>query len=130
MPEIDERDVTIIQACEFKFNEDKGLRQGDYVIFADDVVRRISYIWPESAGVPKGIQTSDINSSYYLGDGYVSMGNGSLYPPVSSKTLTLTDQTRYGPVWIFHHGYRAAHNGVSSIIRFRVYSCSEDASKY
>jgi hypothetical protein len=112
----DDRDAAIVAEREAELNKREGFRLGDWVRFADDRLRRISHIWPD------GVQTSD-GGSYYLGNGYVSM-SGSLYRTVPNESLTLTDETRPGWVWIFHHDMHVAHNGVDVQIPFRVYTCN------
>lgn len=111
-----------------KFDAIKGPRVGDYVIFNDDVTRRISYVYGDDWEVDmQGVQTSD-GGSWYFGLGYCDF-SGSLYQVVKTKTLTLTDEIRLGSVWMFHHGSHTAGNGISFQIPFRVYKCSENAPK-
>jgi hypothetical protein len=117
--EIDERDREMIARRMEKLNAIPGPRVGDFVEFPGDITRRISYIWPEAAQISKG-------GSYYLGDGYVSM-SGSLYTGVPLETLTDTGQVRDGAVWVFHHDWHTAHNGVDTLVAFRVFHCSADA---
>lgn len=128
---IDERDAKILaQRAELL-----GLRtepqQGDWVTFADGTERRVSHVWdfPADSEGPRiySIQTSD-GGSWYLGDGYVSF-SGALHPGVSGDTFSDTGTTRPGAVWIFHHDYHTAHNGVEVEIDFRVWRTTENASK-
>lgn len=120
--EIDDRDREIIAERTAKFDLDQKPRVGDYVRFNDGALRRISETWGGTH-----LQTSG-GGSYYLGNGYVSM-SGSLCSGVAPETLTLTDERRLGSVWIFHHDWRGAGNGVDASIEFRVYACSEDAPR-
>jgi len=113
---LDEKDQRILAGRVAALDEVEGPRVGDFVRFADGVVRRVSYHWGDT------VQTSD-GGSYYLGNGWVSM-SGSLYPGVPVGLLTLTDETRDGSVWFFHHDWAKAHNGVHASIPFRVFSCS------
>lgn len=119
-PVFDERDADLIADFMIALDEHTGPRVGDFVRFADDVLRRVSYIWPES-----GVQTSD-EGSFYLGKGYVSF-SGSLYRCVPSATLTRTDEQRLGRIWTFHHNFPQAHHGVHTSVPFRIYRCSERA---
>ncbi len=116
---LDERDDAILAERTAALDAVDGPRVGDYVDFADGVTRRISYLWPGHA------QTSDYGS-YYLGNGYVSM-SGSLFVPVPTDTLALTDEKRDGAVWFFHHDWAQAHNGIGMTIPFRVFTCPLDA---
>src|SRR5216117_3642018 len=99
-PAFDERDAEILAKRIAMLDEITGPRTGDFVIFADDVTRRISYIWRDEHGAAFSVQTSD-GGTYYLGEGYVSM-SGSLFSGVKPETLTLTDERRDGRVWFFH----------------------------
>jgi hypothetical protein len=119
--DLDPRDLDIRAKRQAALDAKDGLRVGDWVEFSDQVVRRISHIWPD------GVQTSD-SGSFYLGEGFVSM-SGSLYSMVPKSSLTKTDQTRDGSVWFFHHDYATAHNGVQTSILFRVYTCSLPAPR-
>ena len=101
-------------------------RNGDYVIFADDKVRRISHVWQWDADDNEpafyGLQTSD-SGSWHLGKGGCSF-SGGLHPSVPRDTLTLTDEKREGSCWFFHHDIRQAEHGVTVNVPFRVYRCS------
>jgi hypothetical protein len=127
MPEIDDLDREIIAEREKTFNKQRGLRVGDWIDFADGVQRRVSYIWPEDPEMPKGIQTSEPASGFYLGNSGVSMGNGGLYRSVSSRNLTLTTETRPGSVWMAHHGCIVRDSGVDFTIPFRVWTSTDTA---
>lgn len=124
---LDERDTAILAERCVAYDQIPGPRNGDYVIFADDVTRRISYIWRDENGTVLSIQTSD-GGSYYLGNGYVSM-SGSLYSGVKPETLTPTEETRDGSIWFFHHDWHTAGNGIDTVIWFRVFRCSEPAPR-
>jgi hypothetical protein len=113
----DERDYELVRAALDNRKQLNGPLVGDYVIFADGVMRRVSYIWPES------VQTSDGGSYYLSGDGHMSM-SGNLYTSVPLETLTDTGTTRPAYAWIFHHGWAQASNGVHFTIPVRVYNCS------
>lgn len=111
-----------------KFSKIEDPREGDYVIFADDVTRRISHVYGRD-WEPKyqGVQTSD-GGSWYFGEGYCSF-SGGLYPPVPLDSLMLTNEVKLGRVWMFHHNYHTAGNGINFDIPFRVYKCSLNANK-
>src|SRR5258707_129474 len=125
-PKIDDRDREIIAARTAEFDKREGYRVGDFVIFADGITRRISYIWPGEDGKPDNIQTSAAGASFYMCGEYMDM-SGSLFAPCRADTLTVTDETREGNVWIFHHGHAMADNGVYFTIPFRVFRSAADA---
>jgi hypothetical protein len=127
LSQLDARDTEILADRIHSFEQVTGPRVGDYVRFADDVTRRISYIWRDEHDQAFNVQTSD-GGSYYLGKGYVSM-SGSLYDGVEPSTLTDTGRRVMGSVWFFHHDHRMAHNGVDTEIPFRLYRCSEVAPR-
>lgn len=122
---LDERDAAILAERTVAYDQTPGPRDGDFVSFADNVTRRISYIWRDENGTPLSIQTSD-GGSYYLGNGYVSM-SGSLYSGVKPDTLTQSEEQRNGSIWFFHHDWWTAGNGIDAIMPFRVFRCSEPA---
>ncbi len=125
-PVFDDRDAAILEQRTIAYDKRQGPRVGDFVIFADGVTRRVSYIWDWDSDDDTSVQTSD-GGSYYLGDGYVSM-SGGLYIGVPGKSLTLTDEVRDGRAWFFHHDYHTAHNGVDVSLPFRVFTCDRVAS--
>lgn len=132
----DGRDEAILRERVAAYNTVEGPRVGDFVRFADGVERRISYIWDEGAGDgfwvtpgPRRMQTSHPGAGFYLGNGYVSMGNGSLFRAVPESTLTDTGEVQAGQVWFFHHDHMTAHNGVYATIPHRVYACTEEAPR-
>jgi hypothetical protein len=127
MVEFDERDAAILAERRAAYDGIAGPRVGDFEVFADEVARRISYIWREEDGTVDSAQTSD-GGTYHLGKGYVSM-SGSLYSGVKPETLTLTDEQRNGAVWFFHHDCWGAGNGVDTTMPFRVFRCSEPATR-
>lgn len=110
------RDEEILTKRRTSLDAVEGPRVGDFVVFADGVTRRFAYEWPH------GIQTC-VGGSFYLGDGYVSM-SGGLERAIPFDTLRLTDETRDGRVWFFHHDWHKAHNAVDVEIPFRVYACT------
>jgi hypothetical protein len=118
--QLDTRDLTILSQRAGAYAAQSGPRIGDYVDFADGVTRQISHIW-DLLPVPS-IQTSD-GGSFYLGDGYCSF-SGGLHPGIPADTLNLTEETREGQVWFFHHNYTTAHNGIDVVIPFCVYRCT------
>lgn len=133
---LDERDQKILEHRIAMLDADERPRVGDYVEFADDVVRRISHLWrweaePEDSPM-LGAQTSDLSGlyggNYYLGEGYCSF-SGGLHSLVPFNTLELTDEKRPGSVWFFSHDHWTAHNGVPAVIPFRVYKCTREAPK-
>jgi len=130
MPKLDVSDELIIAKREARLNRVTEPRCGDYVIFADGIERQISHVYDKTWNEMSGVQTTDgkYGASFYLGDGYVEF-SGGLYPSVKMDTLTLTKETKPGIVWIFHHDFHTAGWGVYSEIRFRVYTCSENAPK-
>lgn len=120
----DERDLDIIRVRMEQLNIVKGPRCGDWVDFdnGNGKRQRISHLWGDGSEPEwDGAQTSD-GGSFYLGEGYVSF-SGGLDLKVPFELLTLTDQTRMGSAWIFHHNWHTAHNGIDFKVPFRVYHC-------
>lgn len=103
------------------------LNVGDFVRFSDDVVRRVSYIWPDEDGRPESVQTSD-GGSFYLGNGFVSF-SGSLHHGVPFDSFVDTGDTFDGDVWIFHHDIPGAGCGVNTTIKFKIWRCNLPAEE-
>jgi len=122
-PEFDDRDAEILKERQAEFDKSTRPRCGDYVLFSDGVVRRISHIWDYDDG---WFQSSD-GGSWYLGKGWASF-SGSLFSSLPLKTLTLTDDHKNGHFWFFHHDWHEAHNGVQFQIPCRVWQCSQSAN--
>lgn len=116
----DSRDEQIVASRMAKLDTQPGPRVGDFVRFNDGHHRRISCHWTDDSGWDGGCQTSD-GGSFYLGDYGVSF-SGGLYPSLPTESLIDTSETRHGSVWIFHHDYHTAHNGVTFSVPFRVFA--------
>lgn len=130
-PKFDERDAEILKQRNASLWTNV-INVGDFVRFADGIIRRVSYIWPDISGDdthhrPGSIQTS-AGGSYYLGDGYVSF-SGTLYNGVPFETLTLSEDRHDGDVWFFHHDYAQAHHGVHCSAKFRIWRCSLNSER-
>ena len=123
---LDARDESILAHRQTLLDRIEGPREGDHVLFPNGTERRISFVSPDS-WLPEvsAVQTSD-SGSWYLGEHGCSF-SGSLHPPVKHETLTLTEETRDGAVWFFHHDHARAHNGIRTVASFRVYQCNENA---
>ena len=127
MNELDERDAAIRTERIQLLDAIEGPRVGDYILFRGGIVRRISHVWDFGDGDEPEYQTSD-GGSWHLGDGYCSF-SGSLYPAVKRSTLIATEPKKSGVVWFFHHDHWCANNGVQTEMDFRVYACTEEATK-
>jgi hypothetical protein len=126
-PQPDQEDERILAERVALLDKQAEPRVGDYVIFADGVTRRISYVWRFDSEDPAEheVQTSD-GGSWYLGTGFCDF-SGGLHSPVKAKTLTDTGEKREGEVWFFHHDWSTGHNGVYARVDFRVYRCNLNA---
>jgi hypothetical protein len=109
---LDDCEKAIIALRVAAFDPTGGPCVGEYVRFADGVMRRISYVWPER------VQISD-SGSFYLDEGYMSF-SGSLYPFVPTKTLTLAEETREASVWFFYHDYWTPPKDIYATVPVRV----------
>lgn len=126
-PTADARDAAHVAECMAGLEDRPAPRVGDWVIFADGTERRISYRWHDGADWDGGCQTSD-GGSYHLGRHGVSM-SGSLFSPVPTDSLTLTDERRPGACWVFHHDLAGADRGVTFYPEWRVYRCDREAPR-
>lgn len=125
-PILDERDQAILDARQEALYEIEHAISGDWVDFADGVVRRISHVWDPPPPYRNWIQTSDAGS-WYLGEGYVSF-SGGLFTGVPAESLTDTGTFRRASVWFFHHDHWGAHRGVSGTVEQRVWHCNLPAT--
>lgn len=121
---LDDRDARLLAAADHERLErlaslPDSPAVGEWVRLADGTMRRVSHVWDWGDG-PESIQTSDGGSWHLHGSGTVSF-SGSLHPGIKPDTLTLTGEQLPGWVWIWHHGYAAAHNGVDVRVSFRVW---------
>lgn len=119
-------------------------RVGDFVTFADDVVRQVSHVWPADwhSDNEARFQTSDAGSFHFgggrlgafeqfvgeLGNGetaspYMSF-SGGLHPGVRRSTLRPMRGRRRGVVWFFHHDSPRAHSAVHWRLEMRRWRCS------
>lgn len=106
IPHFDRRDSEILSRRVFHWNARKGPRVGDYVIMPDATVERFSYDWG------KDIQTTPAGA-FYLGENGTVSYSGGLNAAIPKANLVLTDETREGQFWFFHHNDSKAHNGVN-----------------
>jgi hypothetical protein len=128
LEQLDERNAAILADRLAQLDAIQGPRVGDWVFFADDVRRRISYIWTDERCEALSIQTSN-GGSYYLGNGYVSM-SGGLFPGFPPVLLEPTGETVDGWVWFFDHDHAGAGRGVDvQVPGFRVFRCAMAAPR-
>lgn len=130
---LDARDAEILAARIAKLDAIEGPRCGDYLRMPDGEMARVAHVYPVDWDEMHGVQPNYTASnwrerygegSYYLGSGYVSM-SGSLGDWIAATRLTLTDETREGSCWFFHHDHARAHNGVTVTIPFRIYDVTD-----
>lgn len=121
-PKFDERDQAILDERVTAWNKRTGPRVGDWIRFADGMVCQVSHLWPGSAQYTYG-------GSFYLGDGYQSY-SGGLESGIPLESLTLTDETKPGTVWFFHHDFHTGHNGVNATVECRVYESTVKTHDY
>jgi len=91
---------------------------GDFVVFSDGVVHRLSYSWLDCE--PPSIQTSEHGSFYLCWHGDADF-SGGLNPAIPMSTITDTGETREGAFWFFHHDHAAPHYGVGVEVPCKVY---------
>jgi hypothetical protein len=129
-PPLDARDQAIVDRRAAQRPQDPEPRPGDFVVHADGVALRIGHVYGARDWAAEwAVQTSTGDSRWYLAEGGHVRHGGGLNLLVPGSTLTLTEETRPGLVWIFHHDLRRAHNAVSAEITFRVYACTLPAPR-
>lgn len=113
---LDERDAEIYHRRCRQWEEVPGPRIGDFVEFADGVLRRISHIWGTD-----GFQSS-AGGSFYFGGSYMTF-SGQLFGSVPLDTLVDSHRIRQGPCWFFHHDFQTAGGGIDVNVWCRIYRC-------
>lgn len=122
---LDERDQQIVaERLASRAALDRPL-DGDWVDFAGGASQRISSVWGEATGDWGGVQTSP-GGSWHLHESGGCSFSGSLDPVVPWHTLAPTDELRPGYVWIFHHDYMTAHNGIDVQVPLRVWRTTQE----
>ena len=119
-PQFDDQDKKILHRLKALFSKHTTPQVGDFVRFSDGKLHRISHIW-DNDGIA---QTSDnsCGMSFYLDEGYATY-SGGLFRGVSVYDMELSEETRDGKFWFFHHDWAEAHNGVDVSIPCRVWEC-------
>lgn len=118
---LDERDQAHVDAAMVKRVTMTAPVEGDWVIFQDGVMRRISHCWSDR------VQTSDAGS-FHLHDSGTMSFSGGLYGCIPLDTLTDSGAVVMAWAWIFHHGRARAHNGVDFQVPVRVWHASIPAN--
>lgn len=116
----DERDQQIRDERLSVWDKIEGPRVGDWVILPDGDYRRFTHDWGDGMQTTVRKDKGHYNASFYFGKGYMEF-SGSLDPSIKKDCLTLTDETKAGSIWFFHHGEVGAHRGVYSEVPCRVY---------
>lgn len=110
-----------------KYKARKEPSCGDFVVFADDITRRISHVWTFDGKICD-IQTSD-GGSFYLQPSGLCDFSGGLYRAVSYEHFTLSKQTSLGECWLFDRDLAGAGRGVYRQLPFKVWHVSCPAPK-
>lgn len=116
----DDRDQEILAEGLHAFNLVVGPRVGDYVIFADGVIRRLIYDWGDR------VQGTD-NGSFHLSRSGRINASGRCYVDTPKGNLSPTGDTMPGKVWFFHHDIPGAGRGVDAYADMRVFRSSDNA---
>lgn len=96
-------------------------RLGDYVRFPTGEVERFSHDYGQE------LQTSPAwAGSYYLHSHGDASFSGGLNPPIPRDSLSLTEESRPGEYWFFHHGAVGAGRGVRFSVPCRVYATTAE----
>lgn len=123
--QFDEIDQAHIETCVAARDAILRPRVGDFVRFPTGEVERFSHDWEED------FQTSPLwaGSFYLSGCGNASF-SGSLHPAIPLSSLTLTEESRDGKFWFFHHNRTGGGRGVTFSTPCRVYATTAQYKGY
>ena len=117
----DLRNIAILETRMKQYNAIPGARVGDWIREPDGRMTRATHDWNDDGETCETIQHGgNENSSYYLGDGYLSY-SGGLDSGIKKCWLRETAEKKDGCVWIFDHGFAGAGRGVGFVVEFRVF---------
>lgn len=102
----------------------KESRIGDFVLFSDGQLERLSHDWGSD------MQTSPGGSFSLSANGHGSLSCGGLHPAIPKSSLELTKASLPGGFWFFHHGIPGAGRGVGFDISCRVYKTNAPYKGY
>lgn len=118
--QFDATDQAILDRIVAERDQIVGARTGDYVRFPTGELERFSHNWDDV------LQTSpEWAGSYYLTSCGASF-SGSLNPSIPRESLTLSDETKDGKFWFFHHGHAGAGRGVHFTSPCRVFTTNAE----
>lgn len=103
------------------FNQNPGLRLGDFVRRKDGTLRRIAVCDPRRC---KGVQTTTKEcpeGNFYLERGMADSSGSRDFYPIDFANFRLTKETREGTFWHFNGGVVAAGNRLNYTLPCRVY---------
>ena len=116
MFQFDERDENLRKECVDARERIAGSRLGDFVRLPAGQVERISHRRDDA------VQTSPVDmASFFLCRTGGAEMSGSLNPFVPRQTLALSNETRQGIFWFFHHGVVGAGRAVYFTVPCRVF---------
>jgi hypothetical protein len=111
---LDERDTMIATEIQAAYFTRLGPQVGDFVQCTDGLLR-ICFDHGDHVQT-----TPQLSGSYHATRQGLSYSGGLRGGPPKAR-LQRTLETRTGRAWFFHHGHRAAHNGVEFGLTCRVW---------
>ena len=134
MQALDERDEKILIERQAALNaRSAAIKSGDFVRFADGKILQVSHVWLDGNDQPEAVQTSvshgHKDSSFYLGQGYMSF-SGGLFSSIPASKFIRTREAMVSGAWFFHHDYACAGGGKQVQVILPVWECSEQSPSY
>ena len=116
---LDNHDEKILLEQIALWDKRRGPRVGDWCLLLDGTARRFTHDWGDflqTTTEPAG----KFGASFYFGKGYMEF-SGGLDRAINAAEFELTEETRDGSCWFFHHGEARAYNGIQTNVPCRVY---------
>lgn len=122
-PIFDQRDQQLKDRALALWEKRTGPRVGDFLEMPNGRLHRFTHDWGDQIQITSHYYPH--HGSFYFGQGGTCSYSGGLDPGFPKASIEATERVLQGPVWMFHHGYAAAHNGVPTTIPCRVFRLTE-----
>lgn len=117
------RNLELIKARIEKRSQIKDITTGDYIMYADGVMERVTHVWDDS------VQGGGGQASYYMSKTGSGSYSGGLNRGVTKDKLESTNEFKDAMFWMFSDDWAGAHRGVDFVCPVRVWKTTECSCK-